>query len=214
MARSTAPAVVSNGALTDTIKAAFAHIYSLDSQIAALKAKYIAPKSDEATAAWRGLKKDTGIERKDLKLFYDIYKRQRMAEDLADEIDRERILDNLRMAFHALQQGEMLSFLEALDAAAAIQDAQDEAPATAQPEADDTEADDGATGHGGWDDAGGPEALEAVTARAPSRRPKTPSTARWSTPAPIPPCMTRRPKRRWPVAVRSTTRAPRRCSTA
>ncbi|MGC2853934.1 hypothetical protein ACM64Y_00530 [Novispirillum sp. DQ9] len=156
MARSTAPAVVSSGALPAAIKSGFAHIYSHESQIAALKAKHITPLADEVTATWRGLKKDTGIERKDLKLFYDIYKRQRMAEDLADELDRERILDNLRMAFNALQQGEMLSFLEALEAADQVQAAHDGRAGAGDGQGDDEADDDGATGSGGWDEGSGP----------------------------------------------------------
>ncbi len=125
--------------LPNAIKTAFAQLYALDCEIADLKATHIVPKTDERTALWRGLKKDSGIERADLELFYKLYKRHRTAQDLEDEADGERIQSNLRRAFTALKQGEVLNFLDALDQLKAdlVEQDEDEPPVEAATDGDD-----------------------------------------------------------------------------
>lgn len=101
--------------LPAALKVAFAELYALDDKIAELKAEHIDPLADSRTATWRDLKAKTDIARKDLDLFYKLYKRARMAQALDDEAEGERIRDNLRRVYQALQAGETLDWLDAVN---------------------------------------------------------------------------------------------------
>jgi hypothetical protein len=100
--------------LPEALKAAFAGLYDLDCEIADLKAEHIEPVTDKRTSAWRRLKASTGINRKDLKLYFDIYKRAREADDMDDETEGEAIKGNLRRLFEALREGETLDWIGAV----------------------------------------------------------------------------------------------------
>lgn len=95
------------------IQAAFPAIYGLMQQVEAKKAEHIKPLADAITKAWRTLKADTGIDQADLKPFFLIFIREQIAEAAENEADAERIRENLRQAFTALQSGETLDLLSA-----------------------------------------------------------------------------------------------------
>lgn len=97
--------------LPEALKAAFAKLYGIDCDLAALKTVHIEPKADERTAQWRDLKAATGIARKDLELYYKLYKRDKDAEQLDDEDAGRQIKDDLRRLYDALQKGETLDWL-------------------------------------------------------------------------------------------------------
>lgn len=97
------------------ILAGFDEIYNFDKTIDDLKELHIDPVAALRTQAWRSLKTDTAIERADLKIGYELYKRNREAEDLEAEADGERVQDNLRRVFAALSEGETLDWLAALN---------------------------------------------------------------------------------------------------
>ncbi len=97
--------------LPEALKAAFAKLYGIDCDLAALKTVHIEPKADERTAQWRDLKAATGIARKDLELYYKLYKRDKDAEMLDDEDAGRQIKDDLRRLYDALAEGETLDWL-------------------------------------------------------------------------------------------------------
>jgi hypothetical protein len=101
--------------LPDALKAGFAAIHDLDSRIDDLKATHIEPIADARTKAWRDLKAGCDIARKDLDLFYKLWKRARVASEMEDEAEGERILANLKRAYAALQAGQTLDFLSVLE---------------------------------------------------------------------------------------------------
>lgn len=97
--------------LPEALKAAFAKLYGIDCDLAALKTVHIEPKADERTAQWRDLKAATGIARKDLELYYKLYKRDKDAEQMDDEDAGQQIKEDLRRLYDALQKGETLDWL-------------------------------------------------------------------------------------------------------
>lgn len=100
-----------------TIQAGFKKIYNIEKEIADLEAQHIAPLKEDRTEAWRQLKTDTDLNRKDLALLYAIFKRDREAESIDEEAEREKVRAGLRAGYEALQQGQMLSFLTVVDGA-------------------------------------------------------------------------------------------------
>jgi hypothetical protein len=104
------------GARTECIQKAMRDNLSLDQREALMIEKYVAPIREERRKLKQGVKADTGIELRDYDLNYKLWKRQEEAKQM-DEDDRDRILDNLREAFGALQSGDMLDFVDVLDAA-------------------------------------------------------------------------------------------------
>lgn len=100
-----------------TIQSAFKKLLIIDREIADLEAQHIAPLKEDRTEAWRQLKTDTDLNRKDLALLYAIFKRDKEAADLEDESEREKVRDGLRAGYEALQEGQMLSFLTVVDGA-------------------------------------------------------------------------------------------------
>jgi hypothetical protein len=97
--------------LPDALKAAFAQIYTIDTNLAALKSVHIEPVADERTTQWRNLKAATGIARKDLELYYKLYKRDKDAEQMDDEDEGKAIKSDLRRLYAALAAGETLDWL-------------------------------------------------------------------------------------------------------
>lgn len=95
------------------IQAAFPSIYGLMQQVEAKKAEHIKPLTDAITKAWRQLKTDTGIEQADIKPFFMLFIREQIADAAENEADAERIRENLRRAFAALQTGDTLDLLAA-----------------------------------------------------------------------------------------------------
>ncbi len=131
--------VLSSQELPEALKAAFAALYDIDCEIADLKAEHISPVTDERTAKWRTLKAASGIARKDLELYYKLYKRDRDAGNMDDEADGEEIKSNLRRVFAALREGETLDWIGAAtgDAPEEPRDDDDEPLAAAAPEEDE-----------------------------------------------------------------------------
>lgn len=83
--------------------------------IAELEEKHLKGPKEALKKIKRDMKADTNIEGKDLDLNYQLYKRQQMAKMLEEE-DANRIADNLRDVFKALSTGEMLDFVDAMEA--------------------------------------------------------------------------------------------------
>lgn len=109
------------------IQTGFRKWYELEAEKRRLEEKYLADVKADIKEHKQQLKTDTGLEQKDLTVWFNVYKRYRVAADLMDEEDRDRIHDNLRTIFNALAQGQMLDFIEALE----IEDA---TPAQAEPQ--------------------------------------------------------------------------------
>ncbi len=118
----TAEAVNDGGALAnlkdrqDAINKAFNDIFEIDEDIADARETHLKPLTDERTKLWRQLKADTGITQEDLKPYYQIHKRNKMAQDLGGD-DGQRIQDNLRETFFAMQKGGQLNFIDSMQAA-------------------------------------------------------------------------------------------------
>jgi len=98
--------------LSDDVKRRFANRLRIENEIDAATEDL---KSDKKKN-WRELKAETGIDAKDLTLFYGLFKREKKAMAELDEEDRVRIQDNLSIMYHALQMGKTLNFLEAIEA--------------------------------------------------------------------------------------------------
>lgn len=111
------------------IQRGFAEIRRLMLEVADLKAAHIKPVTDAITKQWRTLKADTGTEMADLKPFFQIFCRDRLAEEVDDETDAERIRANLRRVYQALQSGEMVDFLDVLTVTAEEEQPVEEEPA-------------------------------------------------------------------------------------
>lgn len=105
-------------ALDGCIKAAFQAIYAKKQDIAAEMAAHVDDHKEDLRKLWAGLKKDTGLNRKDLELNFKLYERERDADDLDDESEREKVQNGLRAGFRALKAGQMVNFLELVEAPA------------------------------------------------------------------------------------------------
>lgn len=107
------PTVGHNAAArAEAINTTFADILAIEAELEKLKAEHIKPLQDKRTKMWRNLKADTQIDSTDLQLFYKVFKRDRLAREMADE-DGDRILDNLREVFGALKTGQQLDWISA-----------------------------------------------------------------------------------------------------
>lgn len=112
-------------ALHASIRNTFQRIYENETAIAAEKAKHILPLQNANKALWRGLKKESNVERTDLDLFYRLYRRDQESRDLDEQADGERIRDNMRTVFTAMfAKGGQLDWISASEAA----DEAEEAP--------------------------------------------------------------------------------------
>lgn len=133
--------------LPEALKAFFSNMFELETEIAALKSVHIDPKADERTTMWREIKAATGIARKDLDLYYRLYKRDRDAGQMDDEAAGQQIKADLRRLYAALAAGETLDWIGAVvgeaEPDADIAEDEDAVP-FAEPEFDgDVGADDG-----------------------------------------------------------------------
>jgi len=138
--------VLTQQELPEALKVAFGKIFELDTNLAALKSVHIEPVADERTAQWRDLKAATGIARKDLELYYRLYKRDRDAGQMDDEDAGQQIQADLRRLYNALAAGETLDWLGAVDADDAAEPEEDDGvsfDADDAPEVEDVGADDG-----------------------------------------------------------------------
>lgn len=122
--------VLSSEELPEALKVAFAKIFDLDTDIAALKSVHIDPIAEERTAQWRDLKAATGIARKDLELYFKLYARDRAAGQMDDEDAGQQIKADLRRLYTALAAGETLDWIGAV-----VGEAEPEA-GTSEPEDD------------------------------------------------------------------------------
>lgn len=104
-------------AINDAIRSAYAGMLDIENNIDELMAKHITPLKDQLKEKKRNLKADTALDSKDLKLFYDIFKRQERAKSMEDE-DAGRIADNLRTIFGAMHG--QLNFVDALEQAEVV----------------------------------------------------------------------------------------------
>jgi len=134
------------GALNDAIVNAFREVRTLDLDIAEMTETHIKPLKDQRVKLMRELKADTTIEQADVTLFYRIWSRQEDARNILEEEDRDRVLDNLRTLFVALNSGAMLDFIDVLEATgplhrpAHIQEADERREAVAEEEAEEEAA--------------------------------------------------------------------------
>ena len=101
----------------EAITAGFDEIYRIDRDIEDAKEKHIAHLTKARTKLWRKLKADTGITQEDMKPYYSIHKRNKLAVELGGE-DCDRIHDALREIFFAMQKGGQMNFLDAMQDAA------------------------------------------------------------------------------------------------
>ena len=92
----------------------FAKRLNIETQIAALKATHIKPLQEDLSEVVKDQKKESGIDGKDLAIFYAAYKRQQEAKAFVDDDDRDRVLENMRIVFEAMQQGGQLDFIDAV----------------------------------------------------------------------------------------------------
>lgn len=90
----------------------FKQIFNTEQDIAALIEEHIDPLKQDKKKLWRTLKKDLDIEREDLELFYKLYKRDRLAAQYDEEV-RDKIRDNCREIYAALQKGGQIDWLAA-----------------------------------------------------------------------------------------------------
>lgn len=122
------------------IKDSFGNLYAIEGKLADLKAQYIEPVADQRTEAWRILKAKTDVTRKDLDLFYRLYKRERDAEAMEDEEAGTKILEDIRKVYRAIAKGETVNFLDVLPEA---EDDDESDQGDAADELDDDESDQG-----------------------------------------------------------------------
>lgn len=109
------PAVLPDHEKNELIQRTFPEILSLKKQIAALMEQHVKPVQRTLKKTWGELKAKTGTERADLDLLYRLYERDQLAGEMDEDTDRDRIMANLRRTFEALKDGDMLSFLDALE---------------------------------------------------------------------------------------------------
>jgi len=99
------------------ICATFRRALNLEEEIAALVAEHIKPLKDDLKEAWGDAKAKLNMPTKDLKLQYAIFRRQHEVLAFDDEAERNRCQDAAAEIFAALEKGQMLNFLDVLEAA-------------------------------------------------------------------------------------------------
>lgn len=109
--------LVNSGARTESLQKAMKELLALENEKDALTDKYLAPVREQIRKVKQNVKADTNVEITDFNLLFKLYKRQEHARMMEEE-DGNRIIDNLRETFGALQKGQMLNFLPALEDAA------------------------------------------------------------------------------------------------
>lgn len=99
------------------IQNGFEKLFKLRREKEELEEKHLKDVKDAIKKLKRDLKADTDIDSKDLDLAFKLYEREHIAKSMEDD-DAERIQDNLREIFGALQAGEMVDFISVLQEAA------------------------------------------------------------------------------------------------
>lgn len=97
------------------IQDGLADLYDLEMEKSRLEEEHLKDVKERIKKLRKNIAADTGIDATDLKLFYNIYKREQEAQAMEDEADRNRVLDNLREVFGALKKGDMLDFVAVLE---------------------------------------------------------------------------------------------------
>jgi len=101
------------------IQDGFSNLFELEMEKARLEEEHLKDVKDRIKKCRKNISADTGIDATDIRLMYAIFKREQIAGAMEDENDRDRILDNLREVFSALQKGDMLDFVAVLEQEAA-----------------------------------------------------------------------------------------------
>ncbi len=101
-------------ALDANIIDGFEKLYDAEAEIALAVKEHIDPLRAGRKKIWKELDEGTDIEREDLELFYKLYKRQRAAKSMENEVDRQRVARNLKTIFNALAKNQQLDFIEAV----------------------------------------------------------------------------------------------------
>lgn len=112
------------GALHDRITSTFKGIFELDQQIAGRIERDIKPLRQSRSESIKLLKDDSGIPAAEIAAMYRVYAIQESAKLADDAAARDKVLDDMRTLFNALADGEMLDFVDVLDA-----DAEEHIPA-------------------------------------------------------------------------------------
>lgn len=88
--------------------------YGLEQQIETAVEKHVKPLKDELKKLYRNTKADTLVPIKVLKAHYKLYEMAREAEE-SEEEEAAETLDGMRLAFEALQHGQQLDWLTAVE---------------------------------------------------------------------------------------------------
>lgn len=104
--------LTNKGARADRINDAFDQIYQLDDDIALMEERHLKQVKQARTKAWRNLKADVNIPRKQLEPHYKLYKIARQAWE-GDEADE--VLDNMREAHEALHAGQTVDWVAVME---------------------------------------------------------------------------------------------------
>lgn len=103
------------GALNDAIIRAFRGLLEVDRQIEARIERDIKPLREARAQTVKTLKEDTTIDATDIALVYKLWRRQEDAKVANDDDLRDKVHDNLRTLYKALQSGQMLDFIDVLE---------------------------------------------------------------------------------------------------
>lgn len=108
--------LVNAEARRQVIRDGFANVLDLEQQIAVLTEKHIKPLKDKKTKAWRTLKADTNIPRREMRPAFDQYKlvAEALADD-GDDVDADLVMDNCREIHAALGIGESVDWVKLLN---------------------------------------------------------------------------------------------------
>lgn len=100
-------------ARSQCINEAYAKLADIDRQIAAAKEQYIKPLQDKAKKVRKRVTGDTGYNWADLKLQYQIFKRDREVQEFEDENERGKAEDAMRESYYATAIGGQVDWITA-----------------------------------------------------------------------------------------------------
>lgn len=109
------PPLTNVGALNDAIVRAFRGMLEIDRQIDGRIERDIKPLREARAQTVKTLKEDSTIDAKDIALIYKVWRRQEDAKISSDDDLRDKVHDNLRTLYKALQSGQMLDFIDVLE---------------------------------------------------------------------------------------------------
>lgn len=99
----------------ERLAAAFPDLYRKEQEIERAKELHVQPLQDELKRMKQELKTDTGLSLKTINLRYKAdYKSIREAADFFDEDERDRALDEIRLAFEAAHPGADIDWIDAI----------------------------------------------------------------------------------------------------